>query len=162
GLPSYAASKAGLIHLTHNMALELGSKGITVNAIAPGYIVTEMNSEFLNGPGGEALAKRIPMRRIGQPEDLAGALLLLASDAGRGHPGRWRASGRGAVTEAAEEERFLAEVRETVFTRAILERLPALDLPQCFLVAGCLFQTVWNLRSGRPPEADINDYDVFY
>jgi NAD(P)-dependent dehydrogenase (short-subunit alcohol dehydrogenase family) len=65
------------------MALELGGRGITVNAIAPGYIETEMNRDFLTGPGGEALAKRIPMRRIGQPEDLDGALLLLASDAGR-------------------------------------------------------------------------------
>jgi NAD(P)-dependent dehydrogenase (short-subunit alcohol dehydrogenase family) len=83
GLPSYAASKAGLIHLTHVMALELGARGITVNAIAPGYIETEMNRDFLTSPAGEALAKRIPMRRIGQPADLDGALLLLASDAGR-------------------------------------------------------------------------------
>jgi NAD(P)-dependent dehydrogenase (short-subunit alcohol dehydrogenase family) len=83
GLPSYAASKAGLIHLTHNMALELGGRGITVNAIAPGYIETEMNRDFLMSPAGEALAKRIPMRRIGQPADLDGVLLLLASDAGR-------------------------------------------------------------------------------
>jgi len=83
GVVSYAASKAGLIHLTHNMAMELGGRGITVNAIAPGYIETDMNREFLTSSAGEALAKRIPLRRIGQPDDLDGALLLLASSAGR-------------------------------------------------------------------------------
>jgi hypothetical protein len=46
--------------------------------------------------------------------------------------------------------------------QAILQRLPALNLPDAWLVAGCLFQTVWNLRSGRPPEAQIKDYDLFY
>jgi NAD(P)-dependent dehydrogenase (short-subunit alcohol dehydrogenase family) len=65
------------------MAMELGGRGITVNAIAPGYIETDMNREFLTSPAGDALAKRIPMRRIGQPDDLDGALLLLASSAGR-------------------------------------------------------------------------------
>jgi NAD(P)-dependent dehydrogenase (short-subunit alcohol dehydrogenase family) len=83
GLASYSASKAGLIQLTRVMALELGPRGITVNAIAPGYIETDMNREFLASPAGEAMAKRIPLRRVGQPEDLDGALLLLASDAGR-------------------------------------------------------------------------------
>lgn len=83
GLPSYAASKAALIHLTHVMALELGPRGITVNALAPGYIETDMNRDFLASPAGEALAKRIPLRRVGQPDDLDGALLLLASAAGR-------------------------------------------------------------------------------
>jgi hypothetical protein len=44
----------------------------------------------------------------------------------------------------------------------IVERLSSLGLPQCFLTAGCLYQTVWNLRSGRPAQADIKDYDIFY
>lgn len=59
-------------------------------------------------------------------------------------------------------ERFVAEALENRFSRAILERLPSLDLPDAWLVAGCLFQTVWNLRSDRPPAYGIKDYDVFY
>lgn len=58
--------------------------------------------------------------------------------------------------------RFLADVTRNRHNRAILERWPALSLPDGWLVAGCLFQTVWNLRSGRAPEADIKDYDLFY
>jgi NAD(P)-dependent dehydrogenase (short-subunit alcohol dehydrogenase family) len=82
-LASYAASKAGLIHLTRNLALELAPLGIRVNALAPGYIETDLNRDFLAGPAGQAIAKRIPTGRFGQPDDLDGALLLLASDAGR-------------------------------------------------------------------------------
>jgi len=81
-VPSYAASKAGLIHLTHTMAVELARRGITVNAIAPGYFATEMNRDFLASEAGQALISRIPTGRSGEPEDLDGALLLLASDAG--------------------------------------------------------------------------------
>ena len=55
---------------------------IRVNAICPGYIETEMNSDFWKTPGGQRLIERIPQRRIGQPEHLDGALLLLASEAG--------------------------------------------------------------------------------
>lgn len=80
-VPAYCASKAGLIHLTRALALELSRHAIRVNAIAPGYIETEMNQGFLATPAGEALVKRIPQRRVGQPEDLDGALLLLASEA---------------------------------------------------------------------------------
>ncbi len=82
-LATYAASKAGLVHLTHVMALELAPLGIRVNALAPGYIETDINREFLASPAGQAIAKRIPAGRFGQPADLDGALLLLASDAGR-------------------------------------------------------------------------------
>ena len=82
GLASYAASKAGLIHLTHVMALELGPRGIIVNALAPGYIETDMNRAYLSRPAGQALAERIPLGRIGQAADLDGAILLLASKAG--------------------------------------------------------------------------------
>jgi NAD(P)-dependent dehydrogenase (short-subunit alcohol dehydrogenase family) len=78
----YNASKAGLIHLTQALAMEWARYGIRVNAICPGYIETEMNSAFWKTPGGQKLIDRIPQRRIGQPEHLDGALLLLASIAG--------------------------------------------------------------------------------
>jgi NAD(P)-dependent dehydrogenase (short-subunit alcohol dehydrogenase family) len=78
----YNASKAGLIHLTRALAMEWARHGIRVNAICPGYIETEMNSAFWKTPDGKKLIERIPQRRIGQPEHLDGALLLLASEAG--------------------------------------------------------------------------------
>jgi NAD(P)-dependent dehydrogenase (short-subunit alcohol dehydrogenase family) len=81
-VPSYAASKAGLIHLTRTMAVELARRGIAVNAIAPGYFATEMNRGFLASEAGQALTGRIPLGRSGRLEDLDGALLLLTSDAG--------------------------------------------------------------------------------
>jgi hypothetical protein len=59
-------------------------------------------------------------------------------------------------------ERFLGDILANRNNRAILERWPDLALPDGWLVAGCLFQTVWNLQAGRPPEADIKDYDLFY
>lgn len=58
--------------------------------------------------------------------------------------------------------RFIDDVLRNAHNRAILERLPELDLPDAWLVAGCLFQTVWNLRTGRAPEDGIRDYDLFY
>jgi NAD(P)-dependent dehydrogenase (short-subunit alcohol dehydrogenase family) len=78
----YNASKAGLIHLTRALAMEWARHQIRVNAICPGYIETEMNSALWKTPSGQKLIERIPQRRIGQPEHLDGALLLLASDAG--------------------------------------------------------------------------------
>lgn len=78
---SYAASKAAAIQFTKVAALELARFGIRVNAIAPGYIRTDLNSEFFASDAGRALIKRIPQRRLGALEDLDGALLLLASDA---------------------------------------------------------------------------------
>jgi NAD(P)-dependent dehydrogenase (short-subunit alcohol dehydrogenase family) len=71
-----------LIHLTRVLAMEWARHDIRVNAICPGYIETEMNSDFWKTPAGQRLIERIPQRRIGQPEHLDGALLLLASDAG--------------------------------------------------------------------------------
>jgi NAD(P)-dependent dehydrogenase (short-subunit alcohol dehydrogenase family) len=83
GVAPYCASKAGLMHLTRAMALELARHGIRVNALAPGYVVTELNRDFLASPAGERLRARIPQQRFGQPADLDGPLLLLAGDAGR-------------------------------------------------------------------------------
>ena len=80
---AYAAAKAASISLTQSMALELARHRIRVNALAPGYIETDLNSAFLRSPAGEALARRVPMRRFGAAEDLDGAVLLLVSDAGR-------------------------------------------------------------------------------
>ncbi len=78
----YNASKAGLIHLTRALAMEWARHNIRVNAICPGYIETEMNAPFWKTPAGQKLIDRVPQRRIGQPEHLDGALLLLASQAG--------------------------------------------------------------------------------
>ena len=78
---AYAASKAGLIQLTRTLAVELARDRIRVNAIAPGYVETELTHDLLNGPARERLRRRIPMRRFGAFEDLDGALLLLASPA---------------------------------------------------------------------------------
>ncbi len=78
----YNASKAGLIHLTRALAMEWARYQIRVNAICPGYIETEMNGPFWKTPAGQKLIDRVPQRRIGQPEHLDGALLLLASQAG--------------------------------------------------------------------------------
>lgn len=81
-LAAYAASKAGLIHLTRSLALEWARYGIRVNALCPGYIETEINRDFFRSEAGMALKRRIPQRRLGKPEDIDGALLLLATDAG--------------------------------------------------------------------------------
>jgi NAD(P)-dependent dehydrogenase (short-subunit alcohol dehydrogenase family) len=82
-LSPYTISKAGIVQATKAMALELAGNNIRVNALAPGYIDTEMNHEFWATPGGERLIKRIPQRRVGAEADLDGAILLLASKASR-------------------------------------------------------------------------------
>ncbi|MFM0412353.1 MULTISPECIES: SDR family NAD(P)-dependent oxidoreductase [Paraburkholderia] len=81
-IPAYVASKAALIQLSKAMALELARHRIRVNALAPGYIKTELNDAFFATEAGAAIIKRIPQRRLGRLEDLDGALLLLASEAG--------------------------------------------------------------------------------
>jgi len=82
GVAGYTAAKAGLLHLTRQMAVELARHSIRVNAIAPGYIASAINAEFFASEPGQAMVKRIPQRRLGQPTDLDGPLLLLASKAG--------------------------------------------------------------------------------
>ena len=77
----YATSKAGLVQLTKAMALELARHRIRVNALCPGYIETDLNRDFFATDVGQSLIKRVPQRRLGQPEDLDGPLLLLCSDA---------------------------------------------------------------------------------
>jgi NAD(P)-dependent dehydrogenase (short-subunit alcohol dehydrogenase family) len=79
----YATSKAAVIQLTKAMALELAREGIRVNALAPGYIETELNAEYLASEGGRKMIARVPIGRVGHLSDLDGPLLLLASDAGR-------------------------------------------------------------------------------
>ena len=82
GAVAYAAAKAGVVQVTRALAVELAFKGVRVNAIAPGWFVTEMNDDYLSGEAGAAIKREIPMGRFGNPGDLDGALLLLVSDAG--------------------------------------------------------------------------------
>ncbi|HVT51657.1 MAG TPA: SDR family oxidoreductase [Dongiaceae bacterium] len=81
GVMSYAVSKAAVIQMTKGLALEWARYGIRVNALAPGYFPTDLTKDFLASPEGEAMVRRIPMRRLGRLEDLDGPLLLLASPA---------------------------------------------------------------------------------
>jgi 3-oxoacyl-[acyl-carrier protein] reductase len=83
GVIAYAAAKAGVVQMTKALAIELAFKGIRVNAIAPGWITTEINRDYLAGERGSAMKRQIPTGRFGEVEDLDGPLLLLASDAGR-------------------------------------------------------------------------------
>jgi NAD(P)-dependent dehydrogenase (short-subunit alcohol dehydrogenase family) len=82
-LAPYAAAKAGVINLGRDLCVDLAHRGIRVNALAPGYFETEMNRDWLKSDAGERLRQRIPTGRFGQPEDLDGAILFLASDASR-------------------------------------------------------------------------------
>jgi len=83
GLAAYAASKAGLIQLTKALALEWAAFDIRVNALAPGYIETDLNRDFFASDAGQRLISRIPQKRLGQMQDLDGPLLLLCSDQSR-------------------------------------------------------------------------------
>jgi len=80
-VPAYCAAKAGLLHLTQVLAMELARHGILVNALAPGYVETDFNREFFQTQAGKNLIDRIPLKRIAQAPDLDGALLFLASPA---------------------------------------------------------------------------------
>ena len=82
GVAPYATSKAGVVQMTKSLALEWARHRIRVNALAPGYIETELNDAFFSSDAGKALIRRIPQRRLGEAKELDGPLLLLASDAG--------------------------------------------------------------------------------
>ncbi len=79
GQANYVASKAGLIGLTKTVAREIASRGITVNAVAPGFIETDMTA-VLSDDVKEAMLSQIPLRKAGTPKDIADAILFLASD----------------------------------------------------------------------------------
>jgi NAD(P)-dependent dehydrogenase (short-subunit alcohol dehydrogenase family) len=82
GLSTYSATKAAVISLTKSMALELARDRIRVNALAPGYFATEFNDAYLASEAGKRMMARVPMARAGAVHELAGPLLLLASEAG--------------------------------------------------------------------------------
>ena len=82
GVAPYAISKAAVIQATKALALELARHSIRVNALLPGYVVTDLNRDFLTSAAGDKLRTRIPSRRFGEMHDLDGPMLLLASDAG--------------------------------------------------------------------------------
>ena len=79
GQANYAASKAGLIGLTKSIARELAPRGVTVNAVAPGFIDTDMTRALPDG-AREALQAQIPLKRLGAPEDVAAVVAFLCSD----------------------------------------------------------------------------------
>lgn len=79
GQVNYAASKAGVIGMTKSLAKELGSRNVTVNAVAPGFITTDM-TDVLPDAVKEQMEKEIPLARLGQPEDVANAVTFLVSD----------------------------------------------------------------------------------
>ena len=91
-----------MVQLTRALALELAFKGVRVNAIAPGFVVTEINDEYLKGNGRE-MTRNIPVGRFGETRDLDGALLLLASDAGASWPARpsWSTADRSLAISGA-------------------------------------------------------------
>jgi NAD(P)-dependent dehydrogenase (short-subunit alcohol dehydrogenase family) len=79
---AYSASKAGVVSLTRSLAVELGTKGVTVNAIAPGVFPTPLNRGIIEGtPRGEELIQRTPMGRFGEAQEVTGAAVYLASEA---------------------------------------------------------------------------------
>jgi 3-oxoacyl-[acyl-carrier protein] reductase len=80
GVAAYSVAKAGVVQLTKALAIELAFRGVRVNAIAPGFVVTEINDEYLKSR--PEMTRNIPVGRFGETKDLDGALLLLASDAG--------------------------------------------------------------------------------
>jgi NAD(P)-dependent dehydrogenase (short-subunit alcohol dehydrogenase family) len=96
----YAISKAGVVQATKVMALELARYQIRVNALLPGYVVTDLNKYFLDSELGQKLRQRVPTRTFGEISDLDGPLLLLASDAGKGMTGSCLAVDRGHLVSS--------------------------------------------------------------
>ncbi|GAA3170699.1 SDR family oxidoreductase [Blastococcus jejuensis] len=81
--PAYGASKAGLNAFAQSMALALAPQGISVSAVAPGFVQTEMAREVLDGPGGDAVRAQSPFGRVARPEEVASAVVWLASPEAR-------------------------------------------------------------------------------
>lgn len=100
GVAPYAISKAGVVQATKAMALELARHRIRVNALLPGYVVTDLNRDFLQSEAGERLRARIPGRRFGELSDLDGPMLLLASDAGAAMTGATLAVDHGHLVSS--------------------------------------------------------------
>jgi 3-oxoacyl-[acyl-carrier protein] reductase len=82
GQSVYAAAKAGLIGFSKSLAKEIGSRNVTVNVIAPGFIQTDMTKD-MDEANKEAMAKTIPLGKLGEAQDIANAVLFLASDMGQ-------------------------------------------------------------------------------
>lgn len=80
---AYAASKGGVVGFTKSLSREVAHRGVTVNAIAPGYILTDQTAELFGGELGEAIRAQVTARELGRPDDVAGAAVYLASDAAR-------------------------------------------------------------------------------
>jgi NAD(P)-dependent dehydrogenase (short-subunit alcohol dehydrogenase family) len=95
GVAPYAISKAGVVQATKALALELARHGIRVNALLPGYVVTDLNRDFLESDAGRKLQARIPGRDFSHPEDLDGPLLLMTAAAGSAMTGTTIAVDRG-------------------------------------------------------------------
>ncbi|KAI8233502.1 hypothetical protein K4K54_010277 [Colletotrichum sp. SAR 10_86] len=84
GTYAYAASKAAVIHLMKNLAVELGPKHITVNVVAPGMVPSQMSAPLMNRHGGiESVSKQVPDQKLGSPEDVAGVMVFLSSRASK-------------------------------------------------------------------------------
>ncbi len=83
GIGAYGMTKAAVVQMTKGMAVEWGRRGINVNAVLPGYIETGMNREYWATEGGKKLISMLPRKRVGQPSDLDGLIVYLASDASR-------------------------------------------------------------------------------
>ena len=101
GMAAYSVAKAGVVQLTRALALEFASKNIRVNAIAPGYFVTEINHDYLMSERGQLIKKAIPLGRFGAEGDLDGVLLLLASKAGAFITGATYAADGGQMIQMA-------------------------------------------------------------
>jgi 3-oxoacyl-[acyl-carrier protein] reductase len=93
----YAAAKGGIIAFTHSLGSELGPRGIRVNCVAPGWVVTDMSREAIEGAAGTAIRKSIPLGRPGTPEEVAGPVAFLASDLAGYMHGQVLAVNGGAV-----------------------------------------------------------------
>ncbi|KAL7930609.1 hypothetical protein V8C35DRAFT_312472 [Trichoderma chlorosporum] len=103
GTYGYSASKAAVLHLGRNLALELGPRGITVNSICPGFFPSKMANGLLELSGGaDKIAKANPMRRLGRPEDIAGVVVYLTSRAGSHVNGEAIAIDGGALWSRGE------------------------------------------------------------